>query len=152
MYREQSCFWAAKQASIFWSLKKSCIAKTLSQIKLRLEVGRISTGCKHIFGGCEIEVCKGAITVPMEARQKRACKSKTSRTWRQMPTENAFSNKLLQFQCPAGTLVYLENAVLPQATLVVLPAHRKTASSKVTELIEARKMIGELRNLNAHIV
>lgn len=69
-----------------------------------------------------------------------------------METEKASGNEILQYRCLAGTLIYLGNSVLPQATLVVSLVQQKIADFRVSELIEANKTLGELRSLNAHIV
>lgn len=74
-----------------------------------------------------------------------------SRTRRKMGRATATADDIVRYRSPAGTLLYLCNGVLPQASLVVSLMHQSLLSLRVSHLIEANDMVRDLRRLDTVI-
>lgn len=114
----------------------------------RYALGKISKGPSHQFVACEIYLDRSRdITMSMNTYWKRIKPIKTTRTRRKMRAERATAHEVIQFQSLAGTLLYLGNNVLPQASVAVLFMQQRDGRFCISDLIEANQMLAELKHL-----
>lgn len=123
------------------------------QLKTRFEVGKIAKGPTHNFGGCEILVQEnGDIILSMAEYWKRVRIIPITRSRRKNRFAKATVRETQDYRALAGTLLYLGNGVMPQASLVVSIMQQKIGNLKVEHLIDANIMVAELMKLGSKII
>lgn len=123
----------------------------MNALKTRFVVGRIVDGPLYHFGGCEIRTHDNGDISMMDTYWNRIKPITMSRTRRKMQDSPACASEILQYRSLAGTLLYLGNGVLPQASLVVSLMQQRISGLSVKSLSEANDMLAELRKLKPNI-
>lgn len=123
-----------------------------SKMQERFEVGMINHGPSFKFGGCEIEINKnGDIKISMKEYWNRIQAIQMTRLRRKAKDCLANAREIQQYRALAGTLLYLGNGTLPQASYVVSLMQQRVSRLKVKHLIDANNMLAELRKLSSTI-
>lgn len=125
------------------------IRQFMNAMGQKFVIGKICKGPRHKFGGCNIvvesngdikssmnEYWKGAMTIAMNKCRKRMRDSKAS------------AKEIIQYRSLAGTLLYLGNETLAQASYSVSLMQLRLGYFKLQHLIDANIMVGYLKKLN----
>ena len=105
------------------------------------------------FDGCEIRQDKhGNILMSMLRYIERLRTIELSSTRRKQRMDTATEGETTQYRSLAATLMFLGNAVLPQASYATSVLEQMIAKLRVEELVIANDMLKELLSLKPHIV
>ena len=120
----------------------------LTKLKERFEVGKAVIDERFHFNGCEVDQCKeGHIKLSMHRYLDRIKPISVSRKRRKQTEETVTDQEPKQYRALAGTLLYLGNGVLPQASLVVSIMQQRNSNLRVQHLLDANEMVRDLLDL-----
>ena len=118
----------------------------------RFDVGKTVMDKPFLFDGCEIEQDHdGNIKISMHRCIEKVKHIPLSRQRRKQIHEPVSEDGRRHFRTLAGTLLYLGNGVLPQASFVTSIFQQKISALSVRHLVEANNMIDELLCLSPWI-
>ena len=119
----------------------------------RFEVGKVIIDDKIHFDGSEIEQAKeGDITMSMKRYVERLKPIDMSRSRRKMREDTATENEIQQYRSLAATMMYLGNAVLPQASYATSLLQQKLPKIRVEDLITANEVLKDILSLKPQII
>lgn len=132
--------------------KLEYIHEFMDRLQQRFTVGKVVVDERFHFNGCEIEQDQsGNIRMSMIRYLDRLRPINVTRTRRKQRDMHANSEETKSYRALAGTLLYLGNGVLPQASLVVSLMQQCIANLKVQHLIDANEMLKDLLKLKPWI-
>lgn len=109
-------------------------------------------GRNFIFNGCEISVeDEGSATLSMQSYISRLKTLDICRARRKQHDGMATKNEEKEYRSLAGTLMYLGNAVVPQAALDTSLVQERLERLKVSHLLEANEALREILALHPSI-
>ena len=125
----------------------------IDKLKQRFDVGKVIIDDKIHFDGCEIEQDReGNITMSMQRYVERLNAIEVSRTRRKQRMEPATEKEVKQYRSLAATLMFLGNAVLPQASYATSLLQQLLPKLRVEELVTANNFLTEILALKPQIV
>lgn len=128
------------------------IESFIKALSARFVVGNIEVGPRFTFNGCEIERdANGVVSVSMDEYRKRLKPLPLSRERRREREAKASDREEKEYRSLAGTLLYMGNAVLPQASLVASRMQQRIADLRVWHLSDANAMLKELLGLDIRL-
>ena len=132
--------------------KLDYIHEFMDRLQKRFTVGKIVIDKRFHFNGCEIEQDRlGNIRMSMTRYLDRLRPITISRTRRKQRELHASDEETTSYRALAGTLLYLGNGVMPQASLVVSIMQQRIGNLKVQHLIDANEMLRDLLKLKPWI-
>ena len=124
------------------------IKQFMAKLQDRFIVGKVIVDNIFHFNGCEVEQhTDGSIKVSMNRYLERLRPITISRPRRKQRSEKATAQEIRQYRSLSGTLLYLGNAVLPQAALITSLMQQKLGSLRVQHLVDANTMLKEILQL-----
>lgn len=114
------------------------------------KLGATSTYSNLKFLGCDIKITtgedgRGSIEISMEGYLRRVRSIQITKDRKSSPNSLADDRERSEYRSMAGVLLYLGQAVLPQACLVASKMQQKLGMLKVGHLMEANTMLGDLK-------
>lgn len=128
------------------------ISRFIDKMKEKFDVGKAVIDNSFLFDGCEISQDEpGNIRMTMKRYVERLKPISLSRQRRRQLHEFATETEKKQYRSLAGTLLYLGNGVLPQASYVTSVLQQQISALKVRNLVDANEMVGEILQLEPTI-
>ena len=122
-------------------------------LQKRFIVGKVIIDDKLHFDGCEIMQDKiGNITMSMVRYLERLTPIELSRSRTKMRKDIATDKEAKQYRSLAATLMYLGNAVLPQASYATSILQQMLPKLRIEELVKANDILKEVLALKPQIV
>lgn len=124
------------------------IRNFIEKMKRRFAVGKAVVDKPFFFDGCEIhQDTAGNITMSMKRYVERLKPITLTKTRRSQEQEMATEEEKTQYRSLAGTLLYMGNAVMPQASYVTSVLQQQISALRVKHLAQANEMVKELLQL-----
>lgn len=129
------------------------ISAFLDALKGNFELGAISTDKDMRFLGCDIRI-RGddSVRLSMDNYLDKIHPVDVLRARRHNPHELVDSREISEYRHVAGMLVYMGQAVLPQTSFVASKMQQKLGKLQVCHLLDANRMLSELKSLEPSIV
>lgn len=128
------------------------IRQFLEHVHNAFTLGSTCIETKLRFLGCEIDINKdGSVNMGMHSYLERIKPISVSRGRRHLPHSSADDRERSEYRTLAGTLLYLGQAVLPQACYVASRLQQRLGSLTVRHLLEGNEMLRELSALRAQV-
>lgn len=125
------------------------VTSFIENMKTRFVVGKSVIDSTFFFDGCEIAQDEyGNIKMTMIRYMERLKPITLSRQRRRQHHEPASDTEKRQYRSLAGTLLYLGNGVMPQASYVTSVLQQQISALKVRHLVDANNMLGEILQLD----
>ena len=132
---------------------KEAMQQFTNLLEKRFEVGKVIIDDMIHFDGCEIRQDEqGNILMSMARYIERLRPIELSRTRRKQRLDAATDRETTQYRSLAATLMFLGNAVLPQASYATSVLQQLIPKIRVEELVVANDMLKELLSLKPKIV
>ena len=132
--------------------KLDYIQEFMDRLKERFTVGKVVIKYRFYFNGCEIQQSpNGDIRMSMTRYLDRLRPISVSRSRRKQREMHANDDETKLYRALAGTLLYLGNGVMPQASLVVSLMQQRIGNLTVQNLIDANEMLRDLLKLKPWI-
>ena len=123
------------------------------KLQKRFMVGKVIIDDKLHFDGCEIVQDKiGNVTMSMVRYLERLNPIDLSRSRTKMRKEIATDKEVTQYRSLAATLMYLGNAVLPQASYATSILQQMLPKLRIEELVKANDILKEVLALKPQIL
>lgn len=124
------------------------IIQFINKMKEKFEVGKAVIDESFFFDGCEItQDAAGSIRMTMERYLERLKPIPLPKPRRRQSQEPATETEKKQYRSLAGTLLYLGNGVLPQASFVTSVLQQQISALQVRHLVDANEMVAEIFQL-----
>lgn len=127
------------------------ITRFIERMKNEFQVGKTLIDTSFLFDRCEIEQdAIGNITMTMKRYVERLKPIPMSKPRRKQLQDPATESEKKQYRSLAGTLLYLGNGVLPQASYVHIMTsvlQQQISALKVRHLVDANDMVSEILQL-----
>ena len=138
---------------ILLGVTKEAMQQFTNLLKERFEVGKIIIDDMIHFDGCEIRQDKqGNILMSMSRYIERLRPIELSRTRHRQRMDAATERETTQYRSLAATLMFLRNAVLPQASYATSVLQQMIPKIRVDDLVIANDMLKELLSPKPQIV
>lgn len=125
------------------------IDKFILHMKNRFEVGKYVINESFLFDGCEVKQEQdGCTTLSMMRYVKRLASISLTTARRKQPDKRATEQEMNAYRSLAGILLFLGNAVLPQAAFVTSLMQQKLGCLLVQPLLDANEMVKEVLELD----
>lgn len=122
-------------------------------IDAAFKLGATSVDLHLKFLGCDINILDdGSVDLSMADYLDRIRPIQVSRERRSGPHDLVNDRERSEYRSLAGTLLYLGQAVLPQACLVASKIQQRLGMLKVAHLVDANEMLAELHKLKPRLV
>lgn len=127
------------------------IPRFFEHIRRYFKLGSTSTANSFKVFGCSFDICRAPITINMDDYLRRVSTIQISKLRKASPNLPADDRERAEYRSLAGTLLYLGQAVLPQACMVASKMQQKLRLLKVIHLLDANSMTAELKKLRPRI-
>lgn len=127
------------------------ITSFLESLNKRFKIGRSNRGMNLKFLGCSISREECRVTLSMPDYLQRIETIQLDRGRKELKGSPTTIQETHDYRSLAGTLLYLGQAVLPQACYVASRMQQRLGSLRVADLIEANAMIRELGKLEPKV-
>lgn len=129
------------------------IQRFFDHLNRSFTLGSQSIGRELKFLGCNIHVLSDkSVRVSMSAYLDRVRSVQISKERKTRPEIQVDDRERSEYRSLAGVLLYLGQAVLPQASFVASRMQQKLGLLKIGHVIEANKMLTELKKLKAELM
>lgn len=119
----------------------------------KFDLGEINRSSTHSFlGGKITRSPDGSVLFSMPVYINRASPEHVSRSRRSDSNAKADGRETSEYRSLAGVFVFLGQAVLQQAAMVASKMQKKLENLRVAHLLDANKMLSELKELSDGIV
>lgn len=123
----------------------------ISDLRMEFEVGNTAIGGVFRFNGCEIQVSAAEIDISMWEYIERLTHIPTSRKRSKQREERATNDEETAYRALAGTIMYLGNALMPQASMTTSKMQQKLGNLRVKDLSEGNRSMREILTLRPYI-
>ena len=132
--------------------KLDYIHEFMDRLQQRFTVGKVVIDERFHFNGCEIQQSRNVnIRMSMTRYLDRLRPISVSRARRKQRVMHANDEETKSYRALAGTLLYLGNDVMSQASLFVSIMQQRIGNLKVQHLIDANEMLRDLLKLKPWI-
>lgn len=114
-------------------------------------IGNTAIGGSFRFNGCEIEVSAAAIELSMWEYTEKLTQVDMSRKRLKQREEKATNEEESAYRALAGTLMYMGNAIVPQASMVTSKMQQRLGDLRVKHLIDGNASVKEILKLRPYI-
>lgn len=131
----------------------SAVGAFTNALNNRFQLGHVGTGPGFKFLGCDI--CKnsaGDLRLSMTDYLQRINPIPVSKLRRNNVAEKASDAETRSFRSLAGTLLYMGQATLPQASYTASKMQQRLGSLLISDIVDANAMTRELKNLRPTIL
>lgn len=131
--------------------KTSDIREFLNDLSDEFEVGNTAIGGNFRFNGCEIEVGCDAIEISMWGYLEKLSPIQISRSRNKQRDERVTKEEERSYRALAGTLMYLGNSIIPQASMATSKMQQRLGNLRVKDLVEGNLVTKEMLRLRPYI-
>lgn len=123
----------------------------MRELSKSFEVGKISIGGSFRFLGCEIDDGDEMIELSMWDYLEKIKKVGITGERRHQRVSRTTAQEEIEYRSLSGTLMYLGNAILPQAGMMASCMQQKIGALTVTKLMECNRYVDEIMGLRPYI-
>lgn len=123
----------------------------MKELAEEFEVGKTAIGGAFKFNGCEIDVGADVIELSMWEYLDKLSAVALSRTRCKQREERATATEESAYRALAGTLMYMGNAVVPQAAMITSKMQQQLGDLRVKHIVDGNNLMKEVMTLRPYI-